>query len=131
MTGPFAALGLPDSPVPGDDDVRSAWRRIAEATHPDRSDGGDPAGFAAAAAAYAQLRTPSGRGEAVAGRADRGRRAAGWTGRGSPLRLALRLLAATGASAVAVLAIGWQPASVAIIAGALTFLIRTGRHDAG
>jgi hypothetical protein len=84
-----------------------------------------------AAAAYAQLRTASGRGEALADRADRGWRAAGWTGRGRPLRLALRLLAATGASAIAVLAIGWQPASVAIIAGALTWLIRTGRHDAG
>jgi curved DNA-binding protein CbpA len=46
--------------------VRAAWRRIAAATHPDREDGGDPARFGAAAAAYALLRTSFGRGEALA-----------------------------------------------------------------
>jgi len=65
-TGPFAALGLPPRADLTDDDVRSAWRRIAAATHPDRADGGDPARFAAAAAAYTVLRTRSGRGEALA-----------------------------------------------------------------
>ena len=46
--------------------MRAAWRRIAAATHPDREDGGDPAGFGAAAAAYVVLRTGFGRGEALA-----------------------------------------------------------------
>jgi curved DNA-binding protein CbpA len=63
---PFAALGLPARPELTDDDVRAAWRRVAAATHPDRSDGGDPARFADAAAAYTELRTPFGRGEAMA-----------------------------------------------------------------
>jgi hypothetical protein len=63
---PFRALGLPADPELTDDDIRVAWRRIAAATHPDRADGGDPATFAAAAAAYSDLRTPFGRGEALA-----------------------------------------------------------------
>jgi curved DNA-binding protein CbpA len=63
---PFAELGLPALAELTDDDVRAAWRRIAAATHPDREDGGDPARFGAAAAAYALLRTSFGRGEALA-----------------------------------------------------------------
>jgi hypothetical protein len=63
---PFALLGLPTRPGLSDDDVRAAWRRIAAATHPDREDGGDPAGFGAAAGAYVMLRTGFGRGEALA-----------------------------------------------------------------
>jgi curved DNA-binding protein CbpA len=63
---PFAVLGLPARPGLSDEDVRSAWRRIAAATHPDREDGGDPAVFGAAAAAYVTLRTDFGRGEALA-----------------------------------------------------------------
>ena len=63
---PFAALGLPAQPGLTDDEVRSAWRRAAAATHPDRADGGDPGRFAVAAAAYTVLRTRSGRGEALA-----------------------------------------------------------------
>ena len=63
---PFALLGLPARPGLADDDVRAAWRRIAAATHPDREDGGDPARFGAAAAAYVLLRTGFGRGEALA-----------------------------------------------------------------
>ena len=67
MSGdPFTALGLPARPGLTDDDIRAAWRRVAAATHPDRADGGDPARFAAAAAAYTELRTRSGRGEAYA-----------------------------------------------------------------
>jgi hypothetical protein len=68
MTGdnPFRVLGLPVRADLEDDDVRAAWRRIAAATHPDRADGGDGARFAAAAAAYAGLRTAYGRGEAYA-----------------------------------------------------------------
>jgi curved DNA-binding protein CbpA len=80
---PFAELGLPALADLTDDDVRAAWRRIAAATHPDREDGGDPARFGAAAAAYAVLRTSFGRGEALAdldgsaraGRPPHGRRA--------------------------------------------------------
>jgi hypothetical protein len=63
---PFALLGLAPRPGLSDDDVRGAWRRIAAATHPDREDGGDPARFGAAAAAYVVLRTGFGRGEALA-----------------------------------------------------------------
>jgi curved DNA-binding protein CbpA len=63
---PFAALGLTATPELTDDDVRAAWRRVAAATHPDRSDGGDPPRFAAAAGAYTELRTRFGRGEAMA-----------------------------------------------------------------
>ncbi len=74
---PFAALGLTATPELTDDDVRAAWRRVATATHPDRSDGGDPQRFADAAAAYTALRTRFGRGEATADAAvgARGRRA--------------------------------------------------------
>jgi hypothetical protein len=61
---PFAALSLDPGASLTDDDVRAAWRRVAEATHPDRADGGDPEAFAIAAAAYADLRTAYGRGEA-------------------------------------------------------------------
>ena len=63
---PFAALGLAARADLTDDEVRSAWRRVAAATHPDRGDGGDPGRFAVAAAAYTVLRTRSGRGEALA-----------------------------------------------------------------
>jgi curved DNA-binding protein CbpA len=70
---PFAALGLTAQPDLTDDDVRAAWRRVAAATHPDRQDGGDLARFAAAAAAYTELRTRFGRGEALA-EAESGRR---------------------------------------------------------
>ena len=63
---PFALLGLPARQGLSDDDVRAAWRRIAAATHPDREDGGDPARFGAAAAAYVVLRTGFGRGEELA-----------------------------------------------------------------
>lgn len=63
---PFTVLGLPVRADLTDDDVRASWRRIAAATHPDREDGGDPAQFGAAAAAYALLRTSFGRGEALA-----------------------------------------------------------------
>jgi hypothetical protein len=70
---PFRALGLDADPGLTDDDVRAAWHRTAAATHPDRADGGDPAAFSAAAAAYSDLRTPFGRGEA---RAELARRSA-------------------------------------------------------
>jgi hypothetical protein len=63
---PFEALGLPTAPDLDDEQVRAAWRAIATATHPDRPDGGDPAWYAQASAAYAQLNSPWGRSEAYA-----------------------------------------------------------------
>jgi hypothetical protein len=63
---PFSLLGLPPRPSLSDEEVRAAWRRVAAATHPDRADGGDPARFGAAAAAYVLLRTSFERGEALA-----------------------------------------------------------------
>jgi hypothetical protein len=63
---PFAALGLPVRPDLSDEQVRTAWRQVATVTHPDRPDGGDPARYTEASAAYAVLRTPWGRSEAYA-----------------------------------------------------------------
>ena len=146
---PFAVLGLPARPEVGDDEVRAAWRRIAAATHPDRADGGDPARFAAAAAAYTTLRTRSGRGEALADLAAPRPRAGvphpGVPGRrrpllglarlparvrhGRPARLALRLAVVAAVSAAAVAVDGWMPATPALIAGFLTWLLLTARHD--
>jgi hypothetical protein len=131
---PFRALGLDADPGLTDDDVRAAWHRVAAATHPDRADGGDPVAFSAAAAAYSDLRTPFGRGEALA---DQARRAASgwrWTARlrgGRPVRLAAL---AAGGAAVSVLAViigGWQPASVALIVGAATWVLRGARRYLG
>ncbi len=182
---PFSALGLPAQAGLTDDDVRSAWRRIAAATHPDRADGGDPGRFALAAGAYTLLRTRSGRGEALAdrasaspraGRAGRARAACASSGRarpahgrpggagpvpagpvpagpvpagpvpdfitsfgrlrllprirrGRPARLTLRVLIAAAVSVVAAAVAGFQPATPALITGALTWLLLTGRHD--
>jgi hypothetical protein len=147
-TDPFSALGLAADPGLGDDDVRAAWRRVAAATHPDRADGGDPAAFAAAAAAYTALRTASGRGEVLADllEGERGHRAAGLPlrlvaftpgtlimltriRRGRPLVLLARLGAAAAVCAVPVAVAGWQPASYAILAGILTWLAVTARSD--
>ena len=135
---PFLVLGLPPEADLSDDDVRAAWRRIAAATHPDRDDGGDPARFGAAAAAYAALRTSFGRGEALAdlgfrgGAWPRGRGGRGGRGgavRGRPGVLAIRVLLATAVSAGAFAVAGWTPASLGVLAGALTWLVVTGRHD--
>src|SRR6266851_7194591 len=63
---PFTALGLPPGPDLTDEQVRAAWRAIATATHPDRPDGGNPARYATASAAFQVLRTPWGRSEAYA-----------------------------------------------------------------
>jgi hypothetical protein len=63
---PFDALGLPTRRDLTDEQVRAAWHAVAAATHPDRSDGGDPDRFAAASAAYAEIRTRWARSEAYA-----------------------------------------------------------------
>jgi curved DNA-binding protein CbpA len=175
---PFAVLGLPALAELTDDDVRGAWRRIAAATHPDREDGGDPARFGAAAAAYALLRTSWGRGEVLAdlsagvfrGRFRRGRRDRDTRRSWSPPHLWQlarpsdvwhpkrrgahrlhpappparsprhsgdaryrpagyagldrgRVLPAGGAAigaAAAIAAVGWTPATIGLVAGALT-----------
>jgi hypothetical protein len=134
--GPFAVLGLPAQPEVGDDEVRAAWRRIAAATHPDRADGGDPARFAAAAAAYTTLRTRFGRSEALADIAGARRRARAGPARlltrirhGRPVLLALRLGLVAAVSAAAVAVAGRAPATPAVITGALTWLVLTARHD--
>ena len=135
MKDPFAVLGLPARPDLTGDEIRAAWRRIAAATHPDRADGGDPARYAEAAAAYTTLRTASGRGEAyadLAGRRPDGRLRRGPDGRlrrGRPAVLALRTAAAAAVSAGALAAAGPQPASFALVAGAITWLARTGRRE--
>jgi curved DNA-binding protein CbpA len=153
MTGsPFRALGLDADPGLTDDDVRAAWHRVAAVTHPDRADGGDPAAFRAAAAAYSDLRTGYGRGEALAElarrpavRPARRLRAAAtpgtvtamawrWPARirgGRPIRLALLVLGAVALSLLAVIIDGGQPASLAIIAGAATWVLRGGRRYLG
>ncbi|HTP14386.1 MAG TPA: hypothetical protein VMK13_00950 [Streptosporangiaceae bacterium] len=149
---PFGALGLAAGRDLTDDDVRAAWRRIAAATHPDRADGGDPQRFAVAAAAYTALRTASGRGEVLADLAAGQAAGRAWPRRpvsyrvsgrhpaaavrltarvrgGRPWRLALRCLAVLAVGATAAAAIGLQPATPALITGAITWLILTGRRD--
>lgn len=143
---PFRALGLDPDQGLTDDDVRAAWHRVAAATHPDRPDGGDRAAFSAAAAAYSTLRTPFGRGEARADLSARngrpGRRAgAAWTARagrwagrlrgGRPARLALLVAGAAGVAVLAVAVDGWAPASLGLIAGAVTWVLRGGRRYLG
>jgi hypothetical protein len=49
--------------------------------------------------------------------------------RGRPARLALRVLIAIAVGAVAVAVAGSQPATLALITGALTWLLLTARHD--
>jgi hypothetical protein len=131
---PFRALGLPPRADLSDDDVRAAWRRIAAATHPDRDDGGDPARFGAAAAAYAMLRTSYGRGEAAADlglreRSPGSRARGGWRVRVRAGLLAVRVVVAGAVCAGAFVIAGWAPSSIGVLAGALTWLVATGRHD--
>jgi len=140
----FALLGLPASADLSDDDVRAAWRRLAAATHPDRADGGDPARFAAAAAAYTVLRTRSGRGEALADLTaptpppalapppvpvPPARALTTRLRHGRPTRLLLRVVIAVVVSAGVAMVAGTQPATPALIVGAATWLVLTGRHD--
>jgi hypothetical protein len=150
---PFRVLGLEPRPDLTDGEVHAAWRRAASATHPDREDGGDPARFADAAAAYTVLRTRSGRGEALADLgavpapaawARRRRRVkAKFSGRwpaavarllararrGRPARLVLRVLAAVTVGTAAVIAAGPHPAAPALVTGVATWLVLTARRD--
>jgi hypothetical protein len=114
---PFGTLGLPARADLSDDEVR---------------------------AAYDTLRTSFGRGEALAdlgpagtappaGR--RGSRHARSTGArrlgvgGRARRIALRAAVAAGVTAAALLAVGWTPATVGLLTGALTWAAVTSRQD--
>ena len=147
--GIFGALGLAADPALADDEVRMAWRRVAAATHPDRADGGDPAAFAAAAAAYNLLRTRSGRSEVMADAADAAeptppaaprQRGVRWLAvqaarlperisAGRPLRLIARFAIAVALSAAALAVAGSTPAGPALVTGAVTWLVLTARRD--
>jgi hypothetical protein len=134
---PFAVLGLVPAASTGADEVRAAFLRIAAATHPDREDGGDPARYAAAAAAYTSLGTAPGQGEAYAdvcrvpsGTATTERPSLLVRLRGGrPWLLALRFALAGAVCAGCVLIAGWTAATVAIAVLMLTWCVRTGRYD--
>lgn len=148
---PFDVLGLPARSDLTDEQVREAWRAIAVATHPDRP-GGDAARYAAAAAAYAALRTPWARSEALAdllasappppaavtrpGRRTAASRLAygAWlvparVWRGRPGRLGLRVVAAVVLGLVAARSGAGGPASAAVVTGLGVWLVLTGRGD--
>jgi hypothetical protein len=152
MSNPFALLGLPVRADLSDDQVRTAWRAIATATHPDRPGGGDPARYAAASAAYAALRTPWGRSEAYADEmasasapavaaARLGRRAAGVrlarrlvlaparVRHGRPGRLALRVVAALLLGVLTARSGAGGPASAGVVVGLGVWLVLSGRGD--
>ena len=151
---PFTVLGLPTYPDLTDEQVRAAWRAIAAATHPDRPDGGKVTRYAAAANAYAQLRTPWGRSEAYAdltadlpstvARAPGPSRARGelpasllgmaaltpariWHGR--PRRLLFRALLTVLLSLAVVNLLPGQPSGPAVVTGLITWFLLTGRGD--
>jgi hypothetical protein len=149
---PFTALGLPARPDISDEQVRAAWRAIATTTHPDRPDGGDPARYTAASAAYATLRTAWGRSEAYAdlaaatltgrvvppaaplARTRPGRRRAVavipariWHGR--PARLALRIAAGVALAVLAVHTGAGTPATAGVVTGIGVWLMLTVHAD--
>ncbi len=149
---PFDALGLPATMALTDADVRDAWRQAAAATHPDQDGGGDPAAYAAAVAAYAQLRTGWGRSEALAdlpvsvqppGAWSREPRAgtggpAAWRAiallparvrHGRPGRLAARTLIAVTATVIAVTLTDGTASAPAVAVGCLLWWACTARGD--
>jgi len=149
---PFDALGLPATATLTDAGVRDAWRGIAAATHPDQAGGGDPAAYAAAAAAYAQLRTAWGRSEALADLAAQARPgawarepdarpgvlAARWRTvtllparirHGRPGRLAVRTVVAVTAAVIAVAVTAGTPSAPATAVGCLLWWACTARGD--
>src|ERR1017187_6760038 len=150
---PFTALGLTAGPDLTDEQVRAAWRAIATATHPDRADGGDPARYALASAAYAVLRTPWGRSEAYADLTARNLIAfrhrvrpppaaqpsiSPWQAmllvparirHGRPGRLALRILAAAVLALLVLHSGAGTPPIAGLLTGVATWLILTSRGD--
>ena len=156
-SNPFEALGLPERPDLTDEDVRTAWRRVAAATHPDRPDGGDLAAYTAASAAYAELRTPWGRSEAYADLAERTDGpvtspipaipgddeppSPPWqpllalvylparVRRGRPLHLAIRAIIAAVLSLLVLQLIPGTPAALADVLALALWFVLTGRKD--
>ena len=146
---PFTALRLPPDPGLTDGQVRAAWRTVAAVTHPDRDDGGNPAAYSAAAAAYAQLRTPWGRSEALADLATvvyvppaepapASPATAAWrtlvmlparVRHGRPLRLAARAVIASAVALLAVTLIPGNAAAPGVAAGAFLWLAFTAPSD--
>jgi hypothetical protein len=145
---PFDALGLPADTALTDDDVRAAWRAVAVRTHPDRADGGNPAAYTAAQAAYTQLRTPWGRSEALADlnvfphAAPPAQPAAPadvlWHAatvlparirHGRPGRLAARAGTAAAAAWIAVLLVPGTPSATAAAVGCALWWLLTARAD--
>lgn len=158
MTGPpdpFTALGLTPGPDLTDEQVRAAWRAIATATHPDRPDGGNPARYATASAAFQVLRTPWGRSEAYADLTARNLvnfrhrvlpppapaarvTISPWRAmllvparirHGRPGRLALRVLAAAVLTLLVLRSGAPTPPIAGLLAGIATWLILTSRGD--
>lgn len=146
---PYAALNLPADPHLSDEDVRAAWRELAAATHPDRTDGGNPAAYAAGQQAYTQLRTAWGRSEALADLAVLPHVPApsapdppAWRGlpasaavlparirRGRPLRMAARAVIAAAAAYAAVRLVPGTPSAPAAAAGCALWWLATSRAD--
>jgi hypothetical protein len=148
---PFAALGLPVRADLSDAQVRTAWKNIATATHPDRPDGGNVATYTAAATAYAQLRTGWGRSETYADLATTEPYVpapepppARWPGgslgpglllvparirHGRPLRLVARALAAALLSLLVLALIPGQAAGPAVVTGLTVWFLLTARAD--
>ena len=148
---PFEVLGLPARADLSDAQIRTAWKDIAAATHPDRPDGGDVARYTAAATAYAQLRTPWGRSEVYADLATTepfvpspATPPARWPGKnvrqtlrliparirhGRPLRLLARALAGALLSLLVLALIPGQAAGPAVVTGLVTWFLFTARGD--
>jgi hypothetical protein len=148
---PFEVLGLPVRAGLSDAQVRTAWKTIAAATHPDRPGGGDITAYTAAATAYAQLRTGWGRSEAYADLAVSEPHVpapAGspprWPGAnlspalllvpariryGRPLRLAARAVAAALLSLLVLVLIPGQASGPAVVTGLVIWFFLTARAD--
>ena len=147
---PFQVLRLPVRADLSDAQVRTAWRTIAAATHPDRPDGGDVGAYTAAATAYAQLRTAWGRSEAYADLSITGPHVpapdppARWPGdtpsrglrqvparirHGRPLRLLARALATALMSLLVLALIPGQASGPAIVTGLVIWFALTARLD--
>jgi hypothetical protein len=146
---PFAALSLTPDPALTDADIRAAWRAIAAATHPDRPDGGNPAAYTAASAAYAQLRTPWGRSEALADMAvlphvppARAPDPLPWRAlltaaavlparirKGRPVRIAARAVIAAAAGYAAVRLVPGTPSAPAAVSGCVLWWLLSARAD--
>src|SRR5487761_1697300 len=135
---PFAALGLPADPGLSDDQVRTAWRKIAAATHPDRADGGDVPRYTAAASAYAQLPTTPGYAPAPAAQLPAAPGIGLWHAvllvparirHGRPVRLLIRAIVAAVLCLVVLHLVPGQPSGPAVVTGLITWFVLTARGD--